>query len=95
MPIEEGIWQGSVDDTDNFNAFRCHQWIELIDLSDRKSEPRANEKEEYDPKIGIINFDAHFYLRPYPNGGNSGTMFRQIADQCKEKDEEGSIGYIY
>ncbi len=34
---------------------------------------------------GIINFDAHFDLRPYPDGGNSGTMFRQIADQCQEK----------
>lgn len=32
------------------------------------------------PKIGIINFDAHFDLRPYPNGSSSGTMFRQIAD---------------
>ncbi len=38
------------------------------------------------PKIGIINFDAHFDLRPYPNGGSSGTMFRQISDICKEKD---------
>lgn len=35
------------------------------------------------PKIGIINFDAHFDLRPYPSGGSSGTMFRQIADVCK------------
>ncbi|MCG8699106.1 MAG: arginase family protein, partial [Bacteroidales bacterium] len=33
-------------------------------------------------KLGIINFDAHFDLRPYDNGANSGTMFRQIADQC-------------
>ena len=38
------------------------------------------------PNIGIINFDAHFDLRPYPNGGSSGTMFRQIADICKEQD---------
>lgn len=38
------------------------------------------------PNIGIINFDAHFDLRPYPNGGSSGTMFRQIADVCKEQD---------
>ena len=37
------------------------------------------------PNIGIINFDAHFDLRPYPNGGSSGTMFRQIADVCKER----------
>jgi len=30
--------------------------------------------------LGIINFDAHFDLRPYENGGSSGSMFRQIAD---------------
>lgn len=30
----------------------------------------------------IVNFDAHFDLRPYPGGGTSGTMFRQIADDC-------------
>jgi formiminoglutamase len=28
----------------------------------------------------IINIDAHFDMRPYPNGGSSGTMFHQIAD---------------
>ena len=38
------------------------------------------------PKIGIINFDAHFDLRPYPNGGSSGTMFRQIADICADQE---------
>ncbi|HWR44503.1 formimidoylglutamase [Sporomusa sp.] len=31
------------------------------------------------PDIGIINFDAHFDLRPLNNGNSSGTMFRQIA----------------
>lgn len=40
-----------------------------------------NNKSKKD--IGIINFDAHFDLRPYENGASSGTMFRQIADQCK------------
>ena len=43
-------------------------------------------KKEEKPTIGIINFDAHFDLRPYPNGGSSGTMFRQIADLCEEKE---------
>ena len=43
-------------------------------------------KTEQKPKIGVINFDAHFDLRPYPNGGSSGTMFRQIADVCESKD---------
>lgn len=33
--------------------------------------------------LGIINFDAHFDIRPYKNGASSGTMFRQIADYCK------------
>lgn len=28
----------------------------------------------------IINIDAHFDMRPYNNGGSSGTMFHQIAD---------------
>ena len=37
-----------------------------------------NEK----PDIGIVNFDAHFDLRPLPVGGSSGTMFRQIASEC-------------
>ncbi|NMM64619.1 formimidoylglutamase [Clostridium sp. P21] len=43
-------------------------------------------KSESKPNIGIINFDAHFDIRPYENGGTSGTMFRQISDICKEKD---------
>lgn len=32
------------------------------------------------PKIGIISFDAHFDMREYDKGANSGTMFYQIAD---------------
>ncbi|MFD3157190.1 formimidoylglutamase [Haloimpatiens sp. FM7330] len=43
------------------------------------------------PNIGIINFDAHFDIRPYENGGTSGTMFRQISDVCKEH----SLNYSY
>lgn len=40
------------------------------------------------PHLGVINFDAHFDLRPYKNQGSSGTMFSQIADKClKEKRE--------
>lgn len=42
-------------------------------------------KKEDSPKIGIINFDAHFDMREYINGRNSGTMFLQIADICEEK----------
>lgn len=36
------------------------------------------------PEIGIINFDAHFDLRPLPAGGSSGTMFRQIAEDTAQ-----------
>ncbi|CAM2941364.1 formimidoylglutamase [Legionella worsleiensis] len=36
-------------------------------------------------RIGIINFDAHFDLRPHQTGqpGTSGTPFSQIAEYCK------------
>lgn len=34
-------------------------------------------------KLGIINIDAHFDLRPYDEQPSSGTMFRQILDQDK------------
>lgn len=41
---------------------------------------------EEKPKIGIINFDAHFDNRPYDQTGTSGTMFRQIYDLSKENN---------
>lgn len=34
-------------------------------------------------KLGIINFDAHFDMRPFPNGSTSGTPFLQIAEDMK------------
>ncbi|NQD81335.1 formimidoylglutamase [Pseudomonas sp. CrR14] len=34
------------------------------------------------PRIGIINFDAHFDLRDPAHVRSSGTPFSQIADQC-------------
>lgn len=36
-----------------------------------------------DAKIGIINFDTHLDMRPYDNGGTSGTSFKQILDLDK------------
>ena len=42
------------------------------------------------PNIGIINFDAHFDLRPYTQVTSSGTMFRQIADICTDRKLEYS-----
>lgn len=38
--------------------------------------------------MGIINFDAHFDLRPYDNGPSSGSMFRQMADIYKKEGAE-------
>lgn len=38
-----------------------------------------------DKKIGIINFDAHFDLRPLKEGkGTSGTPFLQLANHCEQ-----------
>lgn len=39
-----------------------------------------------DSDMGIINFDAHFDLRPYDRGASSGSMFKQIADICGNND---------
>jgi len=38
-------------------------------------------------KIGIINFDAHFDLRPLENRSNSGTPFNQIITELKKINE--------
>ena len=38
--------------------------------------------------IGIINFDAHFDLRPFNQKGSSGTMFSQIADKCLKENRK-------
>ena len=39
-----------------------------------------------DLSLGIINFDAHFDLRPYGQGSSSGSMFSQIADYCRDRE---------
>lgn len=44
------------------------------------------KKHEEPLNLGVINFDAHFDLRPYDNGPSSGTMFRQIADIMEEEN---------
>lgn len=46
------------------------------------------KKENHPLDMGIINFDAHFDLRPYDNGPSSGSMFRQIADIYKKENAE-------
>ncbi|MCL7930591.1 formimidoylglutamase [Halomonas llamarensis] len=42
-------------------------------------------KGERAPRIGIINFDAHFDLRDPSHVRSSGTPFTQIADQCAQR----------
>ena len=44
------------------------------------------------PKIGIVNFDAHFDLRPVERRGNSGTPFAQIFSNYKNNAEYYAIG---
>lgn len=43
-------------------------------------------------RIGIINFDAHFDLRPVESKPNSGTPFNQIISKLKESDD--SVDYF-
>lgn len=40
----------------------------------------------------ILNLDAHLDLRPYPAGGSSGSMFRQVADELAA--EGGEFRYL-
>jgi formiminoglutamase len=51
----------------------------------RKFLQNSSDKTE---SLGIINFDAHWDLRPYKKEGSSGTMFSQIADKCQKDDNE-------
>ncbi|MBQ9061071.1 MAG: arginase family protein [Firmicutes bacterium] len=44
------------------------------------------------PDLAVVNFDAHFDMRPYDRGSSSGSMFRQIADICRKK--EMKYGYL-
>ncbi|MEP1489825.1 MAG: formimidoylglutamase [Algibacter sp.] len=43
-------------------------------------------------KIGIINFDAHFDLRPIDESPNSGTPFNQIISESKTTNQP--VGYF-
>lgn len=46
-------------------------------------------------KIGILNWDAHFDLRPYEKGeGNSGTPFLQIAHYLESRNQSFSYTVI-
>ena len=52
-------------------------WLGLINHLSEKSAT---------PKVGIINFDAHFDLRLDTNGCSSGTPFYQIYQDCQQRD---------
>lgn len=41
-------------------------------------------------KLGILNFDAHLDLRPLRPAASSGTMFTQIASDCRERGSKFS-----
>jgi formiminoglutamase len=43
-------------------------------------------------RLGIVNFDAHFDLRPSKKEGSSGTMFSQIAENCRI--ENSTFSYL-
>jgi formiminoglutamase len=48
----------------------------------------CKSKASVSQKIGIVNFDAHFDLRPVIKNGNSGTPFYQIAQLCQEQNSK-------
>ncbi|OQP20852.1 formimidoylglutamase [Geobacillus zalihae] len=147
QPPDAGRWTGRIDSVSDERAFRLHQRIRLLDLSQpfapaeraaafigfacdegvRRNQGRQGAKEApaavkaalarlpwhlpegvvvydagdvvcvderleqsqtelgkalgTDARLGILNIDAHFDLRPYDDGPTSGTMFRQILDQ--------------
>jgi len=190
LPVANKIWQGRIDDEENYEAFRWHQWVQAVDLEEMKvaldgplnicfigfecdqgvqrnkgrigasSGPDSIRRElanlpcQFNEEVklfdagnlvtrhstledaqmnlsnliekivslnmfpivlgggheiayghymglrkhlkrenlGIVNFDAHLDIRPYPKGGSSGTMFRQIYDDCMA--EKLKYGYM-
>ena len=53
-------------------------------------------------KLGIINIDAHFDMRPYENETSSGTMFKQILDHddrcsylCAGIQQQGNTAALF
>lgn len=59
-------------------------------LDGGNTEQRLDGEEK--PDIAVVNFDAHFDLRPYDRGSSSGSMFRQIADICRDRGMK--YGYL-
>ncbi len=58
-------------------------WLGLMQHVEEKQAIDATTAAK--PRIGIINFDAHFDLRIDTEGASSGTPFYQIAKQCEDR----------
>ena len=39
IPLENDIWSGRIDDIDDFDSYRWHQVVELIDITDAQLKP--------------------------------------------------------
>lgn len=46
-------WTGRIDSVDNYDSFRWHQWVEIIDLNDESLEPFKGKL-----AFGIIGFEC-------------------------------------
>ncbi|MDU2110729.1 MAG: formimidoylglutamase, partial [Peptoniphilus lacydonensis] len=52
-PQEMGIWSGRIDDENDYESFRWHQWVKGLDLNDEDLTP-------FDGKLafGILGFES-------------------------------------
>lgn len=57
-------------------------WSGLAGHLEKRADARSAAPRKAAPRIGIINFDAHFDLRDPAHVHSSGTPFAQIAEQC-------------
>jgi formiminoglutamase len=44
-PQSQNVWQGRIDDPEDIDSFRWHQWIELIDLSKEQEQVKPISKD--------------------------------------------------
>ena len=58
-------------------------WLGLMQHVEEKQAMSALTTDK--PRIGIINFDAHFDLRMDSDGASSGTPFYQVAKACESR----------
>ncbi|MFT5721713.1 MAG: formiminoglutamase [Motiliproteus sp.] len=60
-------------------------WLGLVNHLQQIQKQEQKQAQAQAPRIGIINFDAHFDLRLDREGASSGTPFYQIAQQCEQR----------